>query len=109
MKIKITPRFFMKLEIDGQPIDGEFTVESAWNGLVRLTSNGPCRSVIIKQPPISHLNVYDSLPKIMGGNAANDAELRTIEAEAVTRDFETPLEAHARYKKQQCDAAKKTS
>jgi hypothetical protein len=109
MNIKITPRFSMKLEIDGQHIDGEFTVESAWNGLVRLTSNGPCRSVNIKHPTISHLNIYDSLPKIMGGNAANDAELRTIEAEAVTRDFETPAESHARYRKQQAEAAKKSA
>lgn len=100
----------MKLEIDGQPIDGEFTVESTWNGLVRLTSNGPCRSVIIKHPAISHLNVYDSIPKIMGGNAANDAELRTIEAEAVARDFRTPAEDHAHYRKlQDAEAAKRKS
>lgn len=99
----------MKLEIDGQPIAGEFTVESAWNGLVRLTSNGPCRSVIVKHPTISHLNICDSLPKIMGGNAANDAELRTIEAEAVTRDFRTPAEDHAHYKKLQAEEAKKSA
>lgn len=54
----------MKLEIDGQAIAGEFSVESAWNGLVRLTSDASCRSVIIKHPTISHLNVYDSIPKI---------------------------------------------
>lgn len=99
----------MKLEIDGQRIDGEFTVESTWNGLVRLTSNGPCRSIIIKQPAIPHINVYDSMPKIMGGNAANDAELSAIEAEGVTRNFETPSEAHERYKKHQADAAKKSA
>lgn len=106
MKIKITPRFSMKLEIDGQRIEGEFTVESAWNGLVCLTSNGPCRRIIVKHPTIAHVNVYDSIPKIMGGNAANDAELRVIEAEAVSRDFETPSEAHARYVKLQTEAKK---
>lgn len=107
MKIKITPRFTMKLEIDGQRIDGEFSVDGVWNGLVCLRSPGPCRMVVIKHPSISHLNVYDSIPKIMGGNATTDAELRTIEAEGITRDFETPAEAHARYKKHMAEDAAK--
>lgn len=93
----------MKLEMDGQPIDGEFTVDGMWNGLICLRSNGPCRKVVIEQPPISHLNVYDSIPKIMGGNATTDSELRPIEAKGVSRDFETPTEAHERYKKQQAE------
>ncbi len=100
MNIKITPRFCMKVEMDGIPLDGEFVVESMWNGLVCLSSNGPCRKVIIEMPKISHLNVYDSLPQVMGGNATTDKDIKPFEAEVVSRDFETPAEAHERHRKQ---------
>lgn len=93
MKIKIIPQIRLTLEIDGERIDGEFKLDGLWNGLACLRgAGGECRYVIIKHPGISHLNVYDSVLKLFGGNAASDADIKPVEAEGVSKDFQTPSE-----------------
>lgn len=71
--------------------------------------NRPQPSTPNHQPPTyerkcTHQPQIRQTSKIMGGNATHDKELRTLEAEGITRDFETPAEAHERYKKQQIEA-----
>ncbi len=96
MKVKIIPKISLQLEVDGERIAGTFIVESAWNGLLHLRSSAPCCSVIIQHPGVSHLNAFDSLLTLFGGNAKTDADIKSIEAEIVTRDFETRAEAAQR-------------
>lgn len=92
MKVKIVPNITLSLEIDGEKIAGEFKLDGTWNGFACLRSTGPCRLVIIEHPHISHLNVYDSVLKLFGGNAESSDAIKPVEAVGVRKDFNTPSE-----------------
>lgn len=101
MKVKITPKITLTLEIDGEHVDGTFKLDGIWNGLACLRgTGGQVQSVVIKQPAISHLNVYDAVLKVFGGNAQSDADIKPVEAEGVTKTFELPSESRERRRKQ---------
>jgi hypothetical protein len=69
IKLRQLPTF--QIEVDGQLANGTFTVESEWEGFVKLvcSSGGPLSHVIIRKPHIGHgQNIHDLIPKLFGGN-----------------------------------------
>ncbi len=110
MKVKIIPQIRLTLEIDGEPVSGTFKLEGIWNGLACLSgADGRSQKVIIKHPGVSHLNVYDSVLKLFGGNAQSDADIKPVEAEGVSKDFRTPKEDAEHYRSLKAAAPKPTA
>lgn len=88
MTVNLIPTDTFKLEIDGEPIQGEFRIESEWHGMVALVSDAPVRRIIIKRPPRPS-NHYDLLLKVFGGNRACEAPV-ALGTELVSADFKLP-------------------
>lgn len=82
MNVKIIPTDKFRLEVDGKLIHGEFHVESEWEGMIKLSSDGPINHFIVKKPNLKHLNVYDYVPLIFGGGQ-NPKALQSVIAEVV--------------------------
>ncbi len=85
MKAVITIVQHFTVEIDGKPVHGEFKVCGEWEGMVKLECSSPHGALIIREPCIAHVNKYDLIPKMFGGNAVNGAKIR-FEAEVVRAD-----------------------
>lgn len=84
MKAKLIPSTEMTLEIDGNPVRGNFTIESEWEGFLKLRCNAPCATVIVRKPALA-MNPYDFVPTIFGGGQKPEA-LKSIEVEVVLQD-----------------------
>lgn len=90
MKVKITPSVDLKIEIDGNAINGTFRIESEWEGFIKLRCDGPCATVIVRKPALA-MNPYDYVPTIFGGGQ-NPEKLKSIETEVVLQDaFINPI------------------
>lgn len=100
MKASITIRQTFVVEIDGKPVNGEFKIAESWEGMVKLSCDAPVGTLIIERPSISRANIYDLIPKMLGGNCENGKELKfeaeVIRAEcghirtATTKEFKRP-------------------
>lgn len=66
VKIKQVTSFLV--EVDGKVVPGDWRMESDWNGMIELKCNAPIQSIIIHKPSTSHLNAYDNLHPLFGGN-----------------------------------------
>lgn len=75
MKAKLIIRQVITVEIDGTPVQGDFIVEDSWEGLIKLGCSGPVQTFIIQRPELNGANVYDLLPKFLGGNRPGEAPL----------------------------------
>lgn len=79
----------LEIELNGTKVRGTFTLESEWNGLMKLVCNSPIMHLIIKRPNHSHLNQFDKLHPIFGGNVANwMKDPQTLEIEAVAHSID---------------------
>ncbi len=85
MKAVITVHPHLTVEIDGKPVYGEFKIVGDWEGMVKLECYSPCGSLIINPPYMGSINIYNLVPKMLGGNAENGKEI-TFEAEVVRAD-----------------------
>ena len=82
MKAILTIRQTYEIKIEGETLHGAFQVKSDWEGMVALKSESPMQTVIIR-PPGKAGNIYDLVPKMLGGNAANGTEL-SFEVELIS-------------------------
>jgi len=57
-----------EIVVDGEKLPGTYTVESEWEGFVKLSSQTPINSIIVRVPRKPPGNHYDLIPKIFGGN-----------------------------------------
>lgn len=90
MKVKIHIRQILEIEVNGQKHPGAFQIDSDWNGMHCLKSNGPTCSIIIANI-VKPLNTYDRLPKLLGGNIVDGIPI-AIEADLVMMSGQ--LEVH---------------
>jgi hypothetical protein len=84
MRAKIIVKQHFEIEIDGKPVNGSYRIVGDWEGMVKLSCDGPVGALIIHSPD-KPKNSYDLIPKMLGGNAINGAEI-TFEAEVVRAD-----------------------
>lgn len=75
--------------VDGIELNGTFRVVSEWEGFVKLQCDGPRRDIIIRKPHVPHVNQFDLIPKLFGGNRDTNEPLE-IECEQIGGDIEKP-------------------
>jgi len=69
-KVTITQSVTFTVEVDGKPVRGDWKMESEWNGFVELKCDAPMMKLIIRKPHIPHINSYDVLHPLFGGNVS---------------------------------------
>lgn len=67
-KVTITQSVNFTVEVDGKPVHGNWKMESEWNGFIELKCDAPIMRLIIHKPQVSHLNHWNILHPLFGGN-----------------------------------------
>ena len=87
MKAKIIPSKSVTVEIDGKPVQGNFRVESEWEGFMKLVSDSPINIIIVYKPSRPQ-NPWDFiLPVFGGGQSPEKTESIEIDVVASTVEF----------------------
>lgn len=68
VRVKIIPTY--EVEIDGKKIQGTFTPREEWEGMVKFVSDSPHAEIIMFRPAVDdpQRNIYNLIPKMIGGN-----------------------------------------
>ena len=85
MNATIYPSLKLRVEINGEEIQGEFLVVSEWEGLMKLECSGPCATIIIRKPK-QPTNPWEFIAPIFGGGQAPD-KLESVEVVVVMTDL----------------------